>query len=503
MTQQRADQPARVGSDLDRTLGVPQIVFMVVAMAAPLTVFAGLIPLMLGTGNGIGTPVDFVIVGVVLGLFTVGYSAMTPEVRNAGAFYSYIQRGLGTTVGLGAAALAVVTYTLLMVAVSAYLGAAASNVVQTFAGASVPWWIPAAIGLAAIGFLGYRNVELSARVLGVLLVAEIAIVLVVDLAIVLRGGADGLTAKPLTVDAFTGGATGTGIMFAVFGFVGFEATAVFRSEAKDPDRTIPRATYIAVALIAVIYAFSSWAMIVGLGVDHAVQAAADDPEGLASGLAAQFVGKAAHDVVQVLLVTSFFACVLTAHNVVSRYLFSLGRQRALPRVLGEVHPVHRSPSAASLVTSAVVTVVLAAMAIVGLDPVVEIYGWFGGAGTLGLIVLLTLASLAVVVHFRGASRRPASIGPARQRSRRPASIGAARGRSRRPVSLWAGTIAPTIAFACLATILALVVGNFELLIGSRWGADVFLAIIALAFVGGLGWALALRRTRPDVFQAIE
>lgn len=476
MTQQRAEQTRRAGAALEQTLGVRQIVFMVVAMAAPLTVFAGLIPLMLAAGNGIGTPVDFVIVGVVLGLFTVGYSAMTPEVRNAGAFYSYIQRGLGTTVGLGAAALAIVTYTVLMVAVSAYLGAAASNVVETFVGASVPWWIPAAIGLVTIGYLGYRNVELSARVLGVLLVAEVAIVIVVDLAIVFRGGADGLSAQPLTWDAFTSGATGTGIMFAVFGFVGFEATAVFRSEAKDPDRTIPRATYIAVALIAVVYAFSSWAMIVGLGVDNAVQAASSDPEGLTPGLATQFVGKAAHDVVQVLLVTSFFACVLTAHNVVSRYFFSLGKQRALPAALGSVHRVHRSPSSASLLTSAAVAAVLIPLAIAGLDPVVEIYGWFGGAGTLGLIVLLTLASLAVVVHFRGST------------------TGA---------STWAGTIAPAIAFVCLATILALVVGNFELLIGSRWGADVFLAVIGLAFLGGLGWAVVLRRTRLDVFGAIE
>ncbi|BDH58422.1 hypothetical protein [Tsukamurella sp. PLM1] len=181
---------------LQRTLGVPQIVFMVVAVAAPLTVFAGLIPLMLGTGNGIGTPVDFLIVGAVLMVFTVGYSAMTPEVRSAGAFYSYVQRGLGTTAGLGAAALALVTYSVLMMAVTAYLGAAAATVIETIFGVAVPWWVLSAVGLALIGVLGYRNVEVSARVLGVLLVAEVGIVAVIDLAIVLRGGADGLSAEP-------------------------------------------------------------------------------------------------------------------------------------------------------------------------------------------------------------------------------------------------------------------------------------------------------------------
>lgn len=474
MSQQSEDRAQEVPVGLDRTLGVPQIVFMVVAMAAPLTVFAGLIPLMLGSGNGIGTPIDFVLVGVVLVLFTVGYSAMTPEVRNAGAFYSYVQRGLGTSTGLGAAALALVTYALLIVAVSAYLGAAARNVIVTFSGVSVPWWCLAAVGLGAIGYLGYRNVEVSARVLGALLIAEVGIVALVDLAIVLRGGDRGLSTQPLTWDAFTSGATGTGIMFAVFGFVGFETTAVFRSEAKDPDRTIPKATYIAVVLIAVIYAFSSWAMISGLGVARAVDLAANDPEGLAPGLATRYVSQAAHDVMQVLLVTSFFACVLTAHNVVARYLFALGRQGALPASLGSAHPAHRSPHVASLLTSGVIGALVGATAIAGLDPVVEIYAWFGGAGTLGLIVLLALTSAAIVVHFRRAGKATA----------------------------WTGTVAPALSLGALGTVLVLVVGNFELLIGSRVGANVFLAVVVAAFAGGLAWAAVLRRRRPETYAAL-
>lgn len=462
-------------SGLERTLGVPQIVFMVVAVAAPLTVFAGLIPLMLGTGNGIGTPVDFLVVGAVLLLFTVGYSAMTPEVRSAGAFYSYVQRGLGTTAGLGAAALALVTYSVLMVAVSAYLGAAGATVVESFSGVVLPWWVLSAAGLVLIGVLGYRNVEVSARVLGVLLVAEIGIVAVIDGAILARGGADGLSAQPLSWSAFAGGAVGTGIMFAVFGFVGFEATAVFRSEAKDPDRTIPRATYIAVLVIALVYALSSWAMIVGLGVDRASELAAADPEGLAPGLATRYVSHVAHDVVQVLLVTSFFACVLTAHNVVSRYLFALGRQGAVPRRLGAAHHVHRSPHTASVLTSVVIGTLVALTAAAGLHPVTEVYAWFGGAGTLGLVALLTLTSAAIVVHFR----------------------------KERSTGLWRGTVAPALAFVALAAILVLVVSNFELLIGSRVLANAFLGVIGAALVTGLIWAIALRRRRPDVYDALE
>ena len=43
-------------------------------------------------------------------------------------------------------------------------------------------------------------------------------------------------------------------MFGISGFLGFEATAIFRSEAKDPDRTIGRATYGALAIVGIFYA---------------------------------------------------------------------------------------------------------------------------------------------------------------------------------------------------------------------------------------------------------
>jgi amino acid transporter len=461
---------------LARTLGVPQIVFMVVAMAAPLTVVAGLIPIMIAAGNGVGVPLDFVVIGLVLVLFTVGFSAMTPEVKDAGAFYSYVQKGMGRVAGLGAASLAIATYVVLLVSVSAYLGAATRNALITLAHIAVPWWALSAVCLLLIGFLGFRNVEMSARVLGALLVAEIAIVAVLDLAIVLSGGEHGLSAEPFTWHAFSHGAVGTGVMFAIFGFIGFEATAVFRSEAKNPDVTIPRATYIAVLLIGGTYAFTAWAVISGAGTEKVVDMAAADPEGLTPDLATTYVSSVAHDAIQVLLATSFFACVLTAHNVVSRYMFTLGRQGALPAKFGVVHPVHRSPHVASLVTSAVVALVLTVLALFQLDPVVEIYAWLGGAGTLGLIVLLTLTSIAVVVHFRRAPHL---------------------------ASLWKGSVAPGIAFLSLAIILTLVVSNFELLIGTRWLAYFLIAFMALAYVGGLVWGLCLRAKRPGTFADLQ
>ena len=59
---------------------------MVVAGAAPLTVVAGVLPLILLVGNGIGAPVNYVIAGAVLLLFSVGFTTMSKHISNAGAF---------------------------------------------------------------------------------------------------------------------------------------------------------------------------------------------------------------------------------------------------------------------------------------------------------------------------------------------------------------------------------------------------------------------------------
>lgn len=92
-------------------LGPGAIVFMVVAAAAPLTVIAGTVPLGISAGNGAAYPASYLVCTVILLFFAVGFTAMSRRVPGAGAFYTYITHGLGRHVGLGAAFLALLTYT--------------------------------------------------------------------------------------------------------------------------------------------------------------------------------------------------------------------------------------------------------------------------------------------------------------------------------------------------------------------------------------------------------
>jgi hypothetical protein len=87
-TQTAPGKPGAVSRALasDR-LGVPAVLFFVLAGVAPLTVAAGVIPTAYATTGLTGIPAAFLVIAVILALFALGYVAMARNIRNAGAFY--------------------------------------------------------------------------------------------------------------------------------------------------------------------------------------------------------------------------------------------------------------------------------------------------------------------------------------------------------------------------------------------------------------------------------
>ncbi|MBM7805251.1 amino acid transporter [Geodermatophilus bullaregiensis] len=454
-------------SRLRGRLGPGAIVFMVVAAAAPLTVVAGSVPIGIAAGNGAGFPAMYVVAAVVLAFFAVGFTAMTRHVPNAGAFYSYVGTGLGRGPGLGTALVALVSYVTVQGAVYGYIGYALGDLVDRWGGPALPWWSWTAVVLAVTAVLGYRHIELSSKVLGVLLVAEVGIVLVLDVAVIGRGGGEeGLSSAFLRPADVLSGSPGLGLMFAIAGFIGFEATAIFRDEARDPERTIPRATYAALALIGVFYTVSAWAIVSAWGDGAVVAESVADPGGLVVATTQAHVGTVAADVMQVLFVTSLFAAVLAFHNVLSRYFFALGTTGVLPVACGRSHVRHASPHVASLLTTAVGGVLMAVCALAGLDPVLEIFTWLAGIASVGIVVLMLLACLAVIVFFRRtrADRRP-----------------------------WQTLVAPSLGLVGLALILVLLVENLPLLMGGSTALGVGAGVLLVAALLG---GPVLARLRP-------
>jgi amino acid transporter len=447
-------------------LGPTAIVFMVVAAAAPLTVVAGTFPIGIAAGNGAAFPGSYVVCTAVLLLFAVGFTAMARHIRGAGAFYTYVAHGFGRHVGLGAAFLALLSYTAVQVGVYGYVGAAINDLVTSHGGPSVPWYLYALVMMAVVATLGYRHIELSGKVLAVLLLCEVGIVMVINVAVLARGGAEGLSTAALHTGNFFSGAPGIALIFALAGYIGFEATAVFRDEARDPARTIPRATYVALLLIGGFYALSSWAMVSAWGDDGAVKMATDGPATMLTETATRYVGSLGGDLVQIFLITSLFAALLSFHNVLTRYIFSLGNTRALPEWCGRSHVRHASPYIASVVQTVSALVVVVACVVANLDPVLEVFTWFVGAASVGIVVLMTLTSAAVVVYFR---------------------------RTRFDTRPWHTVIAPSLGFVGLAILSVMTAVNLPLLVG---GSDTLAAIICVLLAGAFLGGAAVAVLRP-------
>ncbi|WP_123029375.1 APC family permease [Mycolicibacterium stellerae] len=440
-------------------LGTVGVVFMVVAAAAPLTVIGGNMPLSMGLGNGAGAPVGFVIAAVVLLLFSIGFVTMTPHVPEAGAFFSYVTLGLGKRPGTGIAVVALIAYTAIQVGIYGYIGWAIGDTVRFYGGPEIPWAVYSFAVLTIVALLGYRHIDLSAKVLGVALVLEIGIVVLLDLVIVANPGPSGLTLEPFRPDVFTTGSLGIAVLFSLTGFIGFEATAVFRDEARDPERTIPRATYAAVLIIGGFYALTCWAFVVAIGPDQVAEVAQRTLDGDANMLldtTDDTLGRVGRDIVNVLLLTSLFACVLSFHNVIARYQFVLAGKGLLPRRLATVHSTHHSPAFSSVVQTITAATIVFLLAVFGVDPLVGVFGSMAGVATVGMVLLMLTTSIAVLVYF-------------------------IRHREHAGGRIWQTGIAPALACAGLLASLWLVLSNFTLVTGGS--AALSTALAAVPFVG--------------------
>ncbi len=222
------------------SLGLVAVTFMVISAAAPLTGVAGAMPLAFLLGNGTGIPLTFILLTLVMLAFAAGYVAMSRHVTNAGAFYAYAARGLGGMWGGAVSIVAVVAYNAMQFGLVGLLGGVSAGVFSQF-GLTWDWWVYSLIAVLLVGILGYRQVDLSAKVLIVLVALEYLIVFIVDFAIIAKGGAAGLSVNIFDWQAFNSGSLTAAVLFCLGSFIGIEATTIYGEEARDPARTIPRA----------------------------------------------------------------------------------------------------------------------------------------------------------------------------------------------------------------------------------------------------------------------
>jgi amino acid transporter len=445
------------------SLGILAVTFFVVSAAGPLVAMAGGIPVAMLLGNGPGTPGLFVAATIILCIFSVAYTSMARDVQDAGAFYALVRHGLGGRAGGATALIALLSYNALQIGLYGVLGTSLNDLLSPLLG-SEPWWAYAILALLAVAFLGYRRVDLSAKILGVLVAGEYIIVLILDCCIVGHRGYTGLSLRPLAPTVVASGAPWTGLMLCFSAFLGFEATTIYSEEARAPERTIPLATYVSVIVIGVFYSISTWAVVMGVGVDElvAVLEHLQNPTSLLFDLSDRYVSHSVTQIMRVLFVTSTFAGLLAFHNAIARYLFATSREGLLPEALGRTHQSFQSPHVGSTVQTALALVSVALFALFGADPILTVFTLPSAIATLGIIVMMAIVSGAALRHSLRKSQQSGAI-----------------------------SSAAALSLLLLAVIAALAAANFDVLTGTGAIATRFLPVVLLA-VATVGWKLAGR-----------
>src|SRR4051795_13574968 len=210
----------------------------------------------------------------------------------------------------------------------------------------------------------------------------VLVLLIMAIGIFAVGGAEGFSLAPLNpvnifnndaaIGVFGTGAAGIALFAAFWSWVGFEMAPNYAEESRDPQRIAKIATYASVIGLGLFYIFVSYSYVTGWGLVGSVQAVSDQFAGTYASafypLADRFVGGWLTAVLEVLAVTSSFACAMAFFNTSARYLFSLGREGVLPGALARTSR-HRSPGVASATVTVLVALYTAAFVVY--DPSTE------------------------------------------------------------------------------------------------------------------------------------
>ncbi|MFC5993764.1 APC family permease [Pseudonocardia hispaniensis] len=470
-------------------IGLVGVVFMVVGFSAPIAGMTANLPVAVGFGNGIGAPGGFMIATVVLTFFSIGFVSLARHITAAGAFYTFIAKGWSKVLGLPAGIMSMCTYMLMEAGLIGLVSMYAKGTMSAQLGIDLPWEIYALVALATISLLSHRDISVAAKVLGLVLILEVALLLAMAFGVLFSGGGpDGILwtslnpATALSTNGVAGGVVGLGLLMAFWSWVGFESTAIYGEESKDPKRIIPLATLIAVVGIGVFYTFISWTAVSGNGITNSVAiASGPNPFDLLFVPTGTYLGSWAVTLFEWLLVAGSFVCALAIHNSAARYLYAFGRDGLMWSRLGQAHPVHASPWVASLTQTVFAGVVLLLCSVMKADPYATLFVLVAILATLCLLTVQAICSIAVIVHFHVYKR------------------------DRETASWWRTLLSPAIGGLGMLFVIYLMMSNMSAAAGEASETLFFKLIpwiVVGLLVGSIATALYWRKSRPDLYARI-
>jgi amino acid transporter len=386
------------GGGLKRgAIGLGGAVVMSAALMGP-AVSVYFNPQLVAAQAGAATPFVFVLSMVASLIVANGIREMARVLPSAGAFYTYVSRGIGARTGFVTGGLMFLAYALLVPAELALMGSYAHDLLAQH-GIHVPWVVISLVAVALMTLLSARGIGGSIKVALVMFSCEVAVILVVSVVILAKGGAHGLSLTPLNPGSSPKGLSGLalGMVYGMLSFIGFEAAATLGEETRNPRRNVPRGLVYSLLLVGAIYLFCTYAESIGFGTHAAEQLKlAADPAPFTT------LGQTYASWMNLLIglagISSIFAVTVNTNNGIVRILFAMGREGMLPKPMARVSPKLGTPVFTVLVQAAFATAVTVVMGF-WVGPFTT-YAYLGAVLTFGIIPVYWLTNIACIRFFR-------------------------------------------------------------------------------------------------------
>jgi amino acid transporter len=297
--------------------------------------FAGIV-----IAAGLGSPLVVLVAAIAIALLGNTLSQFSRAIPSTGGFITFIGKTFGGTSAVTTALVAGAGYIIAISSVLVISGGFLSIMIAYYTGTNIPWIVFSAIFTAGAMFMMFRGVAVSTKLAGFFFAFELTVLLVVSIAVLIKNGGH-LSSVPFQPSKVLHGFSGLGLAFplSVYLFIGWENSAALAEETTNPRRNVPRAVFLSIALMAVLYLLVAYATVTGFHYNATALTAPLIPfisvaHGVATWLT--FIAYLAG-------LTSTLGVLIAAVNSQCRLIFNAGREGLLPRWIGYVHPVRRTP----------------------------------------------------------------------------------------------------------------------------------------------------------------
>jgi len=342
-----------------------------------------------------GASVPLVFLLATIGILATGnaLAQFSREWPSAGSFVTFIARAIGPRVSLVVAITALLGYIIAFGGVYIFVGDYIVN--EVFGDPGIPLFtqfITIMFG-ALVTLPVILGVRVGVRVAVAMYLFEVAVFAVFTIAVLVQGGATGLSLEPFALPAGGLGPIALGFALAVLAFVGFEAPAPLAEETRDPRRNVPIALMACILINGALYVLASYALVAAFGNDGTRLGEDSAPFVTASQ---EFIAPLALIVVWILL-SSVVGSYVAANTETARVIYNTAREGLLARSLARLHPRYRTPWLAAIAFVAP-SVLLGVGSTIFTDPGTA-SGFLGTLGTLGIIVMYAMTNVALIVHW--------------------------------------------------------------------------------------------------------